>query len=167
MEPKSNQREKEVTGQSKPMKRRGEGLGTGPVGRADGYAGRNGSSGGSGRRDGQGGGGLLGGKTSIIAIIIALVLGGGGGLTALLAGGGVAIGMALSGTLQNFSGGLLILAFKPFKVGDFIEAQGYAGTVTEMSIVSTRLTLPQRHDSPRTVGQRQHQQLHAQSFPPS
>jgi len=90
MEPKSNQREKEVTGQSKPMKRRGEGLGTGPVGRADGYAGRTGSSGGSGgsgRRDG-GGGGLLGGKTSIIAIIIALVLGGGGGITALLAGGG-------------------------------------------------------------------------------
>lgn len=63
-------------------------------------------------------------------------------LAALLAGGGVAIGMALSGTLQNFSGGLLILAFKPFKVGDFIEAQGYAGTVTEMSIVSTRITLP-------------------------
>ena len=63
-------------------------------------------------------------------------------LAALLAGGGVAIGMAMSGTLQNFSGGLLILAFKPFKVGDFIEAQGYAGTVTEMSIVSTRLTLP-------------------------
>lgn len=63
-------------------------------------------------------------------------------LAALLAGGGVALGMALSGTLQNFSGGLLILAFKPFKVGDFIEAQGYAGTVTEMSIVSTRLTLP-------------------------
>ena len=63
-------------------------------------------------------------------------------LAALLAGGGVAIGMALSGTLQNFSGGLLILAFKPFKVGDFIEAQGYAGTVTEMSIISTRLTLP-------------------------
>ena len=61
---------------------------------------------------------------------------------ALLASAGVAIGMALSGTLQNFSGGLLILAFKPFKVGDFIEAQGYAGTVTEMSIVSTRLTLP-------------------------
>ena len=63
-------------------------------------------------------------------------------LAALLAGGGVAIGMALSGTLQNFSGGLLILAFKPFKVGDFIEAQGYAGTVAEMSIVSTRINLP-------------------------
>lgn len=63
-------------------------------------------------------------------------------IAALLAGGGLAIGMALSGTLQNFSGGLLILAFKPFKVGDFIEAQGYAGTVAEMSIVSTRINLP-------------------------
>ena len=63
-------------------------------------------------------------------------------LAALLAGGGVAIGMAMSGTLQNFSGGLLLLAFKPFKVGDFIEAQGYAGTVAEMSIVSTRINLP-------------------------
>ena len=63
-------------------------------------------------------------------------------LAALLAGGGVAIGMALSGTLQNFSGGLLLLAFKPFKVGDFIEAQGYSGTVAEMSIVSTRINLP-------------------------
>ena len=63
-------------------------------------------------------------------------------LAALLAGGGVAIGLALSGTLQNFSGGLLLLAFKPFKVGDFIEAQGYSGTVAEMSIVSTRINLP-------------------------
>ena len=63
-------------------------------------------------------------------------------IAALLAGGGLAIGMALSGTLQNFSGGLLLLAFKPFKVGDFIEAQGYAGTVAEMSIVSTRMNLP-------------------------
>lgn len=63
-------------------------------------------------------------------------------LVALLAGGGLAVGMALSGTLQNFSGGLLLLAFKPFKVGDFIEAQGYSGTVAEMSIVSTRINLP-------------------------
>ena len=63
-------------------------------------------------------------------------------LVALLAGGGVAIGMALSGTLQNFAGGIIILAFKPFKVGDFIEAQGYAGVVTEMSIIHTHLQLP-------------------------
>jgi len=61
-------------------------------------------------------------------------------LAALLASGGLAIGMALSGTLQNFAGGIMILAFKPFKAGDYIEAQGYSGTVTSVSIVSTRLT---------------------------
>ena len=60
-------------------------------------------------------------------------------LAALLAAGGMAIGMALSGTVQNFAGGIMLLVFKPFKVGDFIEAQGFAGTVTEVTIVSTRL----------------------------
>ena len=60
-------------------------------------------------------------------------------LAALLAAGGMAIGMALSGTVQNFAGGLMLLVFKPFKVGDFIEAQGYSGTVTELNIVSTKL----------------------------
>ena len=61
-------------------------------------------------------------------------------LAALLAAGGMAIGLALSGTLQNFAGGLMIMAFKPFKAGDYIEAQGYAGTVTEVTIVGTHLT---------------------------
>lgn len=61
-------------------------------------------------------------------------------LAALLAAGGVAIGMALSGTVQNFAGGIMILAFKPFKAGDYIEAQGYAGTVTAVTIVSTYIT---------------------------
>lgn len=61
-------------------------------------------------------------------------------LAALLAAGGMAIGMALSGTVQNFAGGVMLLTFKPFKVGDFIEAQGFTGTVTEITIVSTRLT---------------------------
>lgn len=56
---------------------------------------------------------------------------------ALFASAGVAIGMALSGTLQNFAGGVLILLLKPYKVGDYIEAQGYAGTVTEIQIFST------------------------------
>lgn len=60
-------------------------------------------------------------------------------LAALLAAGGVTIGMALSGTVQNFAGGLMILIFKPFKVGDFIEAQGYSGTVSEVNITSTKL----------------------------
>ena len=55
-------------------------------------------------------------------------------LAALLAAGGMAIGMALSGTVQNFAGGIMILVFKPFKVGDYIEAQGFAGTVRTHSV---------------------------------
>lgn len=61
-------------------------------------------------------------------------------LAALLAGGGMAIGLALNGTVQNFAGGIMIIAFKPFKAGDYIQAQGFEGTVTEVSIVSTKLT---------------------------
>lgn len=61
-------------------------------------------------------------------------------LAALLAGGGMAIGMALNGTVQNFAGGIMILIFKPFKAGDYIQAQGFEGTVTEVTIVSTKLT---------------------------
>ena len=60
-------------------------------------------------------------------------------LAALLAAGGMAIGMAMSGTVQNFAGGLMLLAFKPFKAGDYIEAQGYAGTVKSINIVSTKI----------------------------
>lgn len=63
-------------------------------------------------------------------------------LAALLAAGGMAIGMALSGTVQNFAGGIMLLAFKPFKAGDFIDAQGYCGTVESVSIVSTKLRTP-------------------------
>jgi small conductance mechanosensitive channel len=61
-------------------------------------------------------------------------------LAAILAAAGLAIGMALSGTLQNFAGGVMILIFKPFKVGDFIEAQGYAGSVKEIGLFITTLT---------------------------
>lgn len=56
---------------------------------------------------------------------------------ALFASAGVAIGLALSGTLQNFAGGVLILLLKPYKVGDFIEAQGYTGTVKAIQIFHT------------------------------
>lgn len=56
---------------------------------------------------------------------------------ALFASAGVAIGMAMSGTLQNFAGGVMILLFKPYKVGDYIEAQGYAGTVKAIQIFNT------------------------------
>lgn len=61
---------------------------------------------------------------------------------ALFASAGVAIGMALSGTLQNFAGGVLILLLKPYKVGDYIEAQGYAGTVKEIQIFHTIISTP-------------------------
>lgn len=61
-------------------------------------------------------------------------------IAALLTGGGLAIGMALNGTMQNFAGGLMILVFKPFKAGDYIEAQGHGGTVSEVNITSTKLT---------------------------
>ena len=60
-------------------------------------------------------------------------------LAALLAAGGMAIGMAISGTVQNFAGGLMLLAFKPFKAGDYIEAQGFAGIVKSINIVSTKI----------------------------
>ena len=56
---------------------------------------------------------------------------------ALFASAGVAIGMALSGTLQNFAGGVLILLLKPYKVGDFIEAQGFTGRVKAIQIFHT------------------------------
>lgn len=63
-------------------------------------------------------------------------------IAALLAGGGMAIGMALNGTVQNFAGGIMLIAFKPFKAGDYIQAQGFEGTVKEVNIVSTKLTTP-------------------------
>ena len=61
---------------------------------------------------------------------------------ALFASAGVAVGMALSGTLQNFAGGVLILLLKPYRIGDYIEAQGYAGTVKEIQIFFTVITTP-------------------------
>ncbi|MBR1877621.1 MAG: mechanosensitive ion channel [Paludibacteraceae bacterium] len=63
-------------------------------------------------------------------------------LAALLAAGGMAIGMALSGTVQNFAGGIMLLAFKPFKAGDFIEAQGTSGVVIEVNITATKVLTP-------------------------
>lgn len=59
---------------------------------------------------------------------------------ALFASAGVAIGMALSGTLQNFAGGVMILLFKPYKIGDWIEAAGVSGGVKEIQIFNTILT---------------------------
>lgn len=61
---------------------------------------------------------------------------------AIFASAGIAVGMALSGTLQNFAGGVLILILKPYRIGDFIEAQGYTGTVKEIQIFNTILNTP-------------------------
>ena len=61
---------------------------------------------------------------------------------ALLGAAGLAVGMALSGTLQNFAGGVMILIFKPFKAGDYIDAQGFTGTVKEIQIFNTILVTP-------------------------
>ncbi len=58
---------------------------------------------------------------------------------AILGAAGLAVGLALSGTLQNFAGGVLLLIIKPFKVGDFIEAQGFMGTVKDIQIFHTVL----------------------------
>ena len=63
-------------------------------------------------------------------------------LVALLASAGLAVGMALSGTLQNFAGGVMIVVFKPFKVGDFIMAQGYEGKVSGIQIFNTTIVTP-------------------------
>lgn len=60
-------------------------------------------------------------------------------LVALVGAAGLAIGLALQGSLSNFAGGILILLFKPFRVGDFISAQGVDGTVKEISIFTTKL----------------------------
>ncbi len=79
----------------------------------------------------------------ILAVSIVAVLGiETTSIAALLASAGVAIGMALSGTLQNFAGGVMILVLKPFKVGDLIEAQGNLGTVRMIQIFSTIITTP-------------------------
>ena len=61
---------------------------------------------------------------------------------AILGAAGFAVGMALSGTLQNFAGGIMILLFKPFKAGDVIDAQGYVGSVSEIQIFNTILKTP-------------------------
>jgi len=61
---------------------------------------------------------------------------------AILGAAGLAVGLALQGSLANFAGGVLILLFKPFKVGDFIDAAGHMGTVREIQIFNTVLTTP-------------------------
>ncbi len=63
---------------------------------------------------------------------------------AVIAAAGLAIGLALQGSLSNFAGGVLLLLFKPFKVGDTIEAQNVIGTIKEIDILQTKIITPQR-----------------------
>lgn len=85
-------------------------------------------------------------KIALYFILIVIVIGILGietsSFLALFASAGVAVGMALSGTLQNFAGGVLILLLKPYKLGDYIEAQGYAGSVKEIQIFHTVINTP-------------------------
>lgn len=66
------------------------------------------------------------------------------GFAAILAACGLAIGLALQGSLSNFAGGVLLLIFKPFKVGDTVEAQGITGTIKEIDILQTKVVTFQR-----------------------
>ena len=81
----------------------------------------------------------------VLFITVAMILGvPATSFLTILASCGVAIGLALQGSLSNFAGGLMILFFKPFKVGDYIEAQGVSGTVTAISVVYTVLCTPDK-----------------------
>ena len=61
---------------------------------------------------------------------------------AILGAAGLAVGLALQGTLQNFAGGVMLLLFKPFKVGDVLSAQGFTGSVKEIQIFNTIMATP-------------------------
>ena len=88
---------------------------------------------------------LLNLLTWILKIVLILVVLGTVGVettsfAAILAAAGLAVGLALQGSLGNFAGGVLIMIFKPFKIGDLIEAQGELGVVKEIEIFTTKLT---------------------------
>ena len=85
-------------------------------------------------------------RTSLLVFVIIAILGQLGidtaSFAAIIAAAGLAIGLALQGSLSNFAGGVLIMLFKPFKIGDLIEAQGELGIVKEIQIFTTQLTTP-------------------------
>ena len=84
---------------------------------------------------------VKGAAYTILLLIIVQLLGfNTTSLVALLAASGFGIGMALSGTLQNFAGGIMVMFMHPYRIGDYIEAQGQAGTVKEIRLFSTVVT---------------------------
>ncbi|MBL4663539.1 MAG: mechanosensitive ion channel [Flavobacteriaceae bacterium] len=88
---------------------------------------------------------LVGWSLKILLIIV--ILGNLGiqttSFAAILAAAGLAVGLALQGSLSNFAGGVLLMIFKPFKIGDLIEAQGELGVVKEIEIFTTKIVTPQ------------------------
>lgn len=85
-------------------------------------------------------------KTILMILLIIAILGNLGidtaSFAAILAAAGLAVGLALQGSLSNFAGGVLIMLFKPYKVGDLIEAQGELGVVLEIQIFTTKMSTP-------------------------
>ncbi|WP_438710245.1 mechanosensitive ion channel family protein [Aquimarina muelleri] len=81
----------------------------------------------------------MGLKVMLIVLVITQLGVQSSSLVAILGAAGLAVGLALQGSLANFAGGVLILFFKPFKIDDFISAQGIEGTVKEISIFTTKL----------------------------
>ncbi|MEM7084991.1 MAG: mechanosensitive ion channel domain-containing protein [Bacteroidota bacterium] len=84
---------------------------------------------------------------SLKVLLIVVILGNLGiqttSFAAILAAAGLAVGMALQGSLSNFAGGVLLMIFKPFKIGDLIEAQGELGEVKQIEIFTTKIVTPQ------------------------
>jgi len=89
-------------------------------------------------------------KSILLVLLIIAILGQLGidtaSFAAILAAAGLAVGLALQGSLSNFAGGVLIMLFRPFKVGDLIEAQGELGVVSEIQIFTTRLASPENKE---------------------
>ena len=79
----------------------------------------------------------------VVAVVTIMILGFDlSGISAVIASAGLAIGLALQGGLSNIAGGVLVVAFKPFDVGDYVETEGVGGTVTDIGIFYTTLTTP-------------------------
>ncbi len=81
-------------------------------------------------------------KTLVIVSVIAILGIPMSSVVALVASAGVAVGLAVQGALSNLVGGIMILFFKPFKNGDYVEAEGVGGTVQEISVLYTKLLTP-------------------------
>ena len=92
-------------------------------------------------------------KALLIIIVISILGVEMSSFAALFASAGVAVGLAMQGALSNFAGGLMILIFKPFKVGDYIDTHTDAGTVEEITVIYTILNTP---DNKRITYQMEH-----------